>query len=45
MDFRENEWNSMDWIDLAQDRRHWKSLMNTIKNLSVPKNIGKFLSS
>jgi hypothetical protein len=32
-------------IDLAQDRDQWRALQNTIMNLRVPKNVGKFLSS
>jgi hypothetical protein len=35
----------MDWIDLAQARDQWRALVNTILNLQVPSNIGKFLSS
>jgi hypothetical protein len=34
----------MDWIDLAQDRYQWRALVNTITNLRVPKNVGKFFS-
>jgi hypothetical protein len=26
MDLREIKWDSMDWIDLAQDRDQWKAL-------------------
>jgi hypothetical protein len=26
----------MGWIDLAQDRDQWKSLVNTVMNLRVP---------
>jgi hypothetical protein len=29
MDLREIGWNSMDWIDLAQDSDQWKALVNT----------------
>jgi hypothetical protein len=34
----------MDWIDLDQDRDQWMTLVNTVMNLRVPKNAGKFLS-
>jgi hypothetical protein len=35
----------MNWIDLAPDRKKWRALVNTVMNLRVPKNVGKFLSS
>jgi hypothetical protein len=44
IDFRQIGWD-MDWIDLAQDRDQWMTLVNTVVNLRVPYNAGKFLSS
>jgi hypothetical protein len=35
----------MDWIDLAQDRDQLMALVNTVMNVLVPYNVGKFLSS
>jgi hypothetical protein len=36
MDLREIGWGGMDWIDLVQERDHWRALMNTVMNLRVP---------
>jgi hypothetical protein len=36
MDLREIGWDSMDWIDLAQDRDQWGALVNAVMNLRVP---------
>jgi hypothetical protein len=36
MDLREIGWSGMDWIDLAQDRDQWRTLLNTGMNLQVP---------
>jgi hypothetical protein len=44
MDFREIEWADMDWIYLARDKDHCRAFVNTVMNLRVPKNVGKFLS-
>jgi hypothetical protein len=44
MDLREIGWGGMDWIDLAQDMDQWRDLVNTVMNLRVPQNVGKFLS-
>jgi hypothetical protein len=44
MDLREIGWSGMNWIDLAKDRDRWRALVNTVMNLRVPSNAGKFLS-
>jgi hypothetical protein len=36
MDLREIGWDGVDWVDLAQDRDHWRDLVNTVMNLRVP---------
>jgi hypothetical protein len=36
IDLTEIGWDSMDWIDLAQDRDQWRALVNTAMNLRVP---------
>jgi hypothetical protein len=28
-------WEVTDWIDLAQDRSHWRAVVNTVMNLRV----------
>jgi hypothetical protein len=33
MDLREIGWDVVDWIDMAQDRDQWRTLVNTILNL------------
>jgi hypothetical protein len=45
MNMRGIEWDAMDWIDLACNRDQWRALVNTVMNLRVPLNTGKFLSS
>jgi hypothetical protein len=36
MDLREIGWDGGDWIDLAQDRDHWRALVRAVMNLRVP---------
>jgi hypothetical protein len=45
MDLIKIGWDGGAWIDLAQDRDQWRALVNTVMNLRVPQNAGKFLSS
>jgi hypothetical protein len=45
MDLRAIGRGYTDWIDLAQDRDHWRALVNTVMSLRVLQNVGKFLSS
>jgi hypothetical protein len=42
IDLGEIGWDGMDWVDLAQDRDQWRALVNTVMNLWVPYNPGKF---
>jgi hypothetical protein len=36
MDLREIEWGGMDWVDLAQDRDHWRVLVNMVTKFQIP---------
>jgi hypothetical protein len=36
MDLREIGWGDMAWIDLAQDRDQWRTLVNTVINFQFP---------
>jgi hypothetical protein len=43
MDLGETRGDGVDCIDIAQDRDQWRALVNTVLNLRVPQNAGKFL--
>jgi hypothetical protein len=45
MNLREIGWGGMDLTDLAQDRDHWRALVNTVMKLRVPKYVGKLLNN
>jgi hypothetical protein len=36
IDLREIGWDSIPWINQAQDRDQWRALVNTVINLRVP---------
>jgi hypothetical protein len=44
VDLRERGGDDIDWIDLAQDRDHWRALMNTPMNLGFLEIAGNFLN-
>jgi hypothetical protein len=35
-DLREVGWESVDWIDVTQDRDRWRVVVNAVTNLRVP---------
>jgi hypothetical protein len=35
MDLREIGCDGMDWLELAEDRDHWRALVNTVMNLRI----------
>jgi len=45
IDLQKVGWKVMDWIDLAQDRDMWWTLVNVVINFLVPLNVVNFLTS
>jgi len=45
MDLQESGWESGDWIDLAQDRDTYRTLVNTVMNFQVLWNEGDLSTS
>jgi len=35
MDVKELRWEGVDWMNLAQNRDHWRALVNTVTNLRI----------
>jgi hypothetical protein len=35
VDLRETGWDGVDWIELTQDRNHWRALVKTVMKLQV----------
>jgi hypothetical protein len=44
LDLGQIESGHIDWIDQAQNWEQWRALVNTVKGLQVPYNVGKFFS-
>jgi hypothetical protein len=43
MDLQEVGCVVMEWIELAQDRGRWRTLLSAVMNHRVPQNAGEFL--
>jgi hypothetical protein len=40
VDYGKIVWDGMDWNDLAQDRDHWRTLVNAVMNFQFHKMVG-----
>jgi hypothetical protein len=45
MSIRELEWEVVWWRYLAQDKDHWRTLVNTVIKRRVPYKVGNFLTN
>ena len=45
IDLHEMICENMDWVDLAQDRDRWQTLVTTVTNIRFPLNAGNCLNS
>jgi hypothetical protein len=45
MDVRDIKWDDIDWFDLAQIRKQWRTYVSTVVNPRDLENVGKFMSS
>jgi hypothetical protein len=45
MELQEVGCGVMEWIELAQERDTWRTLVNAVMRLWVPQNAGNFLTS
>ena len=45
MDLQEVRFGGLVWIGLSEYRDRWRTLVNAVMNLRIPKNSGNFLTS
>ena len=45
VDLQVGRCEGVDWIELAQERDRWRTLVNAVKNLRVPYNVENLLTS
>jgi len=44
IDLREIGWEVVDWMNMAEDRDQWRTVVNTVMNLRVPEEAENFLA-